>query len=62
MNKSLLFFGLLIILSSIIYVVGLEFAFPGLIADENHSTALIGPLISGISAIMAGFAFKFLKR
>ncbi|MFX1388281.1 MAG: hypothetical protein ACFE9M_13775 [Promethearchaeota archaeon] len=45
--------GVLIIVASIIYVVGLEIEYPGLLADENHSTALIGPLISGIIAIIS---------
>jgi hypothetical protein len=54
--------GLLIILASVFYVVGLEIAYPGLLADENHSTALIGPLISGILAITSELIFLRLDR
>ncbi len=54
--------GVLIIISSIIYVVGLEIEYPGLIADENHSTALIGPFISGIMAILSEVGFLRLNR
>lgn len=54
--------GIIIILASIIYVVGLEIEYPGLLADENHSTALIGPLISGTLAIISELVFLRLDR
>lgn len=54
--------GVLIILASIIYVIGLEIEYPGLLADEDHSTAFIGPLISGILAITSELVFLRLDR
>lgn len=54
--------ALLIIITSVIYVVGLELEYPGLLGEENHSTTLIGPLVSGILAILAEIIYLYNQR